>query len=85
MNHNDKSAVIQFICPQAEFILQGDELVWLDELQTEPTEAQIQAGWVAYQAKIKSDKAEAEGKRSAALAKLEALGLDEDDLKALGL
>ena len=29
--------------------------------------------------------AEAEAKRSAALAKLEALGLDEDDLKALGL
>jgi len=28
---------------------------------------------------------EAEVKRSAALAKLEALGLDEDDLKALGL
>lgn len=30
-------------------------------------------------------KAEAAVKRSAALAKLEALGLDEDDLKALGL
>ena len=29
--------------------------------------------------------AEADAKRSAALAKLEALGLDEDDLKALGL
>ena len=29
--------------------------------------------------------AEAEAKRSAALTKLEALGLDEDDLKALGL
>jgi len=29
--------------------------------------------------------AEAETKRNAALAKLEALGLDEDDLKALGL
>jgi|LakMenEpi03Aug12_release.lakeMendotaPanAssembly.Ray.scaffolds.fasta_scaffold3574079_1 hypothetical protein len=30
-------------------------------------------------------KAEAAAKRTAALAKLEALGLDEDDLKALGL
>jgi len=29
--------------------------------------------------------AEAESKKAAALAKLEALGLDEDDLKALGL
>jgi hypothetical protein len=30
-------------------------------------------------------KAQAEAKRSVALAKLEALGLDENDLKALGL
>jgi len=34
---------------------------------------------------IKQAEAEAAVKRSAALAKLEALGLDEDDLKALGL
>ena len=31
------------------------------------------------------ERAEAQAKRSAALAKLEALGLDEDDLKAIGL
>lgn len=33
----------------------------------------------------KQAEAEAQAKREAALAKLEALGLDEDDLKALGL
>lgn len=38
------------------------------------------------EAKIKAQAiVEAEAKRFAALAKLEALGLDEDDLKALGL
>ena len=36
------------------------------------------------QAELKA-KEEAQAKRGAALAKLEALGLDEDDLKALGL
>lgn len=35
-------------------------------------------------AKIQAE-LEAQAKRSAALAKLEALGLDEDDLKAIGL
>ena len=46
------------------------------------------AQWEADKAKAEAEaqaKAEAEAKRSAALAKLEALGLDEDDLKALGL
>lgn len=85
MNHLDKVFAIKFIRPEAEFVLKGDELEWLDTKQTQPTESEIEAGWIAYQAKIESDKAEAEAKRSAALAKLEALGLDEDDLKALGL
>ena len=85
MNHLDKVFAIKFIRPEAEFVLKGDELEWLDTKQTQPTESEIEAGWIAYQAKIESDKAEAESKRSAALAKHEALGRDEDDLKALGL
>ena len=46
------------------------------------------AQWETDKAKAKAEaqvKAEAVAKRAAALAKLEALGLDEDDLKALGL
>jgi len=85
MKHSDKLNAIQFIRPSAEFALRGDFLEWLDKNQIEPTEEEIETGWVAYQAKIESDKAEAQAKRTAALAKLEALGLDEDDLKALGL
>jgi len=85
LNHNDKVKTLNFIRPDAEFILSGDELEWLDSIQTKPSQAEIEAGWIAYQAKIESDKAEAESKKAAALAKLEALGLNKDDLKALGL
>ena len=85
MEHSEKVKAINFIRPGAEFILRGDDLDWLDNEQTKPTDNEIQAGWVAYQAKIERDKTEAEAKRAAVLAKLEALGLDEDDLKALGL
>ena len=85
MEHSEKVKAIKFIRPGAEFILRGDDLDWLDNEQTKPTDKEIEAGWVAYQAKIERDKTEAEAKRAAALAKLEALGLGEDDLKALGL
>ena len=46
--------------------------------------AQYQSDQAQRQAEAQAQ-AEASAKRTAALAKLEALGLDEDDLKALGL
>jgi hypothetical protein len=85
MKHIEKVNSIQFIRPNAEFVLTGDELTWLDENQTEPTEAEIEAGWVSYQA---AQAAEAEAKaqaKAAAQAKLAALGLTVEDLTALGL
>lgn len=85
MNHLDKVKAIQHIRPDAEFILRGDEVEWLDKTQTQPTESEIQAGWIAFQAKLEAEKVEAETKRASALAKLAALGLEPDDLKALGL
>lgn len=85
MEHKDKINAINFIRPNAQFALLGDDLNWLDEEQIEPTNAEIQAGWVAYQAKLEADIAEAAAKKAAAEAKLAALGLDADDLKALGL
>lgn len=45
--------------------------------------AQKEADKLAFEA-VKVAKAEAQAKRSAALAKLAVLGLDENDLKALG-
>ena len=85
MNHLDKVFAIKFIRPEAEFVLKGNELEWLDTKQTQPTESEIEAGWVAYQAKVESDKTEAAAKKAVAEAKLAALGLTPDDLKALGL
>ena len=85
MQFNERLKAIQFIRPNAQFVLSGDNLTWFDEEQTEPTEAEIEAGWVAYQAKVEADKAEAIAKKAAAEAKLAALGLDAEDLKALGL
>jgi hypothetical protein len=79
------SKVLCFIRPNAEFILDGSGLVWLDKSQIQPTEAEIQAGLVAYNAAEAQALSKAEADKAAAQAKLEALGLTADDLKALGL
>ena len=85
MKHEDKVNAIQFIRPNAEFLLVEDQIQWLDKTQTEPTEAEIEAGLVGYKAKLQADETEAIAKKEAAQAKLEALGLTAEDLKALGL
>lgn len=85
MNHSEILTTVQYLRPSAEFVLRGDDLEWLDTKQDKPTEAEIQAGWTAYQA---AQQVEAEAKatqKAAAEAKLAALGLTSDDLKALGL
>ena len=76
---------IQFIRPNAEFSMTESNVEWLDATQTEPSQQEIEQAWVAYQAKVAEDKAEAEAKKAAAQAKLAALGLTTDDLEALGL
>lgn len=83
--HLKKVKAIQFIRPNAEFILNGDDLQWLDKEQKEPTADEIKAGWTAYLADVENKKQESANKKAAAEAKLAALGLDVDDLKALGL
>ena len=85
MQLDERIKAIHFIRPNAQFVIRGDELEWLDENQDEPTEIEIEAGWTAYQAKIEAEKTEAAAKKAAAEAKLEALGLTADDLKALRL
>ena len=49
------------------------------------TDKELEDGLIAYEAKIEADKIEASTKKAAAEAKLAALGLTADDLKALGL
>ncbi len=85
MNHQEISLVLNFIRPKAEWSLTDTEITWLDKVQVEPTKTEIEAGWVAYQAKLEADKVEAVAKREAAEAKLAALGLTAEDLQALGL
>lgn len=85
MNHKEIVRAITFIRPGAEFSLSGNQITWYDKKQTEPTKAEIEAGWVAYQAAEKAEsEAQAQGK-AAAQAKLAALGLTVEDLQALGL
>jgi hypothetical protein len=84
-NHTKIAKSLSFIKPNAEWKLSDEELEWLDETQTKPTEAEIEAGWVAYQSAQETEiQAKAQSK-SAAQAKLAALGLTIDDLRALGL
>lgn len=85
MNHQEITLALNFIRPKAEWSLTDDELLWLDTNQDKPTKSEIEAGWIAYQAKVEADKAEVAAKKAAAEAKLAALGLTADDLKALGL
>ena len=85
MEHNELVLAIKHIRPSAQFALRGDKLDWLDAEQVKPTKAQIEAGWVAYQEKLEADKVQELSKRTAAEAKLVALGLTVEDLKALGL
>ena len=80
MKHAEKCLAIQFIRPQAVWTLSGDDLIWSDENQTEPTEAEIKAGWVAYQA---SQAAESEAKAQAKAELLERLGITADEAKLL--
>jgi hypothetical protein len=85
MEHNDKVKAIQHIRTNAEFTLTGDDLVWLDENQTEPTQREIEAGLTAYQLAKESESQTKAQAKAAAEGKLAALGLTTDDLRALGL
>ena len=80
MEHKDKAAAIKFIRPMAEFKLDDDELFWLDANQTEPTQKEIEAGFIAYQ---KSQEAEAETKATAKAALLTQLGITAEQAKLL--
>jgi predicted NAD/FAD-dependent oxidoreductase len=85
MKHREIVKSIQFIIPDAEFILAGDELTWLDQNNTKPTKKEIESGWIAYQAAEESAEQARLTAKATAQAKLAALGLTVEDLQALGL
>ena len=37
----DKAQALQTLRPQAQWVLRGDELEWLDDAQTQPTDVEI--------------------------------------------
>jgi hypothetical protein len=78
--------VISYLRPDGGIIATGDEYEGIEFVWAEPfTEAEYKAAFAkvdAFKAKQDADKAAA---KAIAEAKLEALGLDADDLKALGL
>jgi hypothetical protein len=70
LEHNELVLAIKHIKPNAEFVLRGDELEWLDQQQSKPTAAEIEAGWIAYQAKMENDKTQATAQKQALLNRL---------------
>jgi len=78
--------VLNYLIPTGGWIISGDGYEGIQFLECEPiTEAQFNAGFAQYEAwKAEQDAAVAADKATAT-AKLEALGLTADDLKALGL
>ena len=88
MNELDLVAAIQYLKPNAQFSFQKADystIKW-DVLEGEaPTQNELDAAFEH----VKADKIQAEidnvSKKAAAEAKLAALGLTTDDLKALGL
>lgn len=79
--------VLQMLCPNIEWTSYGesfDDIVWNDG--TPPiTKAQFEAGFAQYDAFKAEQDATSAAAKAAAEAKLVALGLTADDLKALGL
>ena len=60
----NKIKAIQSLRPNAEWILRGDDLEWLDTVQTQPTEAEITAEVTRLQAEY--DNKEYQRQRAAA-------------------
>ena len=80
------SDVLKMLIPQGGWLTTGDEYEGITFLECEPiTKAQFTAGFAKYDAWKAEQDAKVEATKTSAQAKLEALGLTADDLKALGL
>lgn len=79
--------VLNMLAPLTNFTIEGDDydsIVWIDGKQL-VTKEQFDAGFAQYDAWKAEQDAKAAADKASATAKLEALGLTVDDLKALGL
>jgi len=81
------SDVLTMLLPQGGWIISGDDfngITWVDD-RPRCTKTQFEAGFAQYDAWKAEQDAEKAAAKAAAEAKLEALGLSADNLKALGL
>ena len=78
--------IVEMLIPNGGWVMTGDTYEGIQFIECQPiTKAQFEAGFAQYDAwKAEQDAAKAQAK-ALAEAKLEALGLTADDLKALGL
>jgi hypothetical protein len=78
--------VLRFLLPEGGWFIAGDEYEGIQFLECEPiTKAQFEAGFAQHDSWKAEQDAKAVTAKEAAQAKLTALGLTLDDLKALGL
>ena len=78
--------VLKMLIPQGGWIIQGDDYEGITFLECEPiTKAQFEAGFAKVDSWNAEQNAAQAAKKAAAESKLLALGLDLDDLRALGL
>lgn len=78
--------VLTMLCPEKEWVIYGDDFDSITWIKGEPiSKAEFEAGFAKYDAWKAEQDAKAEADKVNATAKLEALGLTADDLKALGL
>ena len=78
--------VLEMLCPDKEWVIYGDEYDSIQWIKGEPiSREEFNAGFAQYDAWKAQQEAETEAKRVSALSKLAALGINENDLKALGL
>lgn len=88
MKTNYLVKAIQYLKPNAEFSLDDNDYLTIQWHLLEgdaPTQADIDASIKAIKAEEKAAEKKAEADKATAQAKLAALGLTADDLKALGL
>ena len=78
--------VLEMLIPTGGYSITGNDYEGIQFIEATPiTKAEFEAGFAKYDAWKADQDAQAVAKKTAAQAKLAALGLTADDLKALGL
>ena len=81
----DKATAISSLVLGAEYVLNNDtgEVLWINPTSSPVTDAQIDAELARLQAKAITDQQTQASAKASAQAKLTALGLTQDEIKAL--